>query len=80
MTTLLAPGGSSAYPVQVEDPTGAECLLDSYGLPHDYDPASALAGSISAAMVIEGTILYAMDASWLAKARMDALHDMVRKA
>lgn len=75
-----------AYPVQVEDPTGAG---DAYcggflaGYRMNYDPLqAALAGSISAAMVIEGTNpFYAMDAlPGLAKARMDALHDMVRKA
>lgn len=75
-----------AYPVQVVDPTGAGdayCggFLASYR--GSYDPLqAAIAGSISAAMVIEGTNpFYAMDAlPGLAKARMEALRDAVRKA
>lgn len=74
-----------AYPVQVADPTGAG---DAYcggflaGYRSSYDPLeAALAGSVSAALVIEGTNpFYAMDAlPGLAKARMVALRDMVRK-
>jgi sugar/nucleoside kinase (ribokinase family) len=74
-----------AYPVQVADPTGAG---DAYcggflaGYRSSYDPLqAALAGCVSAAMVIEGTNpFYALDAlPGLAKARTEALRDMVRK-
>jgi len=75
-----------AYPVQVVDPTGAG---DAYcggflaGYRASYDPLqAALAGCISAAMAIEGTNpFHSFDAlPGLAKARMEALQDMVRKA
>jgi ribokinase len=75
-----------AYPVQVVDPTGAG---DSFcggflaGYRSSYDPLQAvLAGNVSAAMVIEGANpFYALDAlPGLAKARTEALRDMVRKA
>lgn len=75
-----------AYPVQVADPTGAG---DAYcggflaGYRASYDPLyAALAGCISAALVIEGTNpFYALDVlPGLAKARLDALRDTVRKA
>lgn len=74
-----------AYPVQVSDPTGAG---DAYcggflaGYRSSYDPLqAALAGCVSAAMVIEGTNpFYSLDAlPGLAKARVEALRDMVRK-
>lgn len=75
-----------AYPVQVADPTGAG---DAYcggflaGYRSTYDPLkAAIYGCISAALVIEGTNpFHALDAlPGLAKARMDALQDTVRKA
>ncbi len=75
-----------AYPVQVIDPTGAGdafCggFLANYRT--SYDPLRAvLAGNVSAAMIIEGSNpFYALEAlPGLARARSDALHDMVRKA
>lgn len=75
-----------AYPVQVTDVTGAGdafCggFLSGYRV--SYDPLQGvLAGNISAALTIEGTHpFYALDSlPGLAKARMDALRDMVRRA
>lgn len=75
-----------AYPVQVTDPGGAgDAFCGGFlaGYRSTYDPLqAALAGNISAAMVIEGTHpFYGMDAlPGLAKARYEALRDMVRKA
>lgn len=74
-----------AYPVQVVDPTGAgDAFCGGFlaGYRGTYDPLQAtLTGNISAAMVMEGTNpLFAIEAlPGLAKARMDALRDMVRK-
>lgn len=74
-----------AYPVQVVDPTGggdAFCGGFLAGYRSSYDPLHAtLTGCVSAAMVIEGTNpFFALDAlPGLAKARVDALRDMVRK-
>lgn len=74
-----------AYQVQILDPTGsgdAFCGGFLAGYRSTYDPLqAALMGNISAAMVIEGTNpFYALDAlPGLAKARMEALRDMVRK-
>ena len=74
-----------AYPVQVVDPTGAG---DAYGggflagYRSSYDPLyAALTGSISASMVLEGDHpFYALDSlPGLAKARLQALRDRVRK-
>lgn len=75
-----------AYPVQVVDPTGAgDAFCGGFlaGYRETYDPLhAALTGNIAAAMVIEGTNpLYALDAlPGLAKARFEALREMVRKA
>ncbi len=75
-----------AYPVQNADPTGAgDAFCGGFlaGYRSSYDPLQAvLSGCVSAAMVIEGTNpFYALDAlPGLAKARVDALRDMVRKA
>lgn len=74
-----------AYPVQVMDPTGsgdAFCGGFLAGYRSSYDPLYAtLTGCVSAAMVIEGTDpFFALDAlPGLAKARVDALRDKVRK-
>ena len=74
-----------AYPVQVVDPTGggdAFCGGFLSGLRASYDPLdAALMGNISASMIIEGIHpLYALDAlPGLAKARLEALRDRVRK-
>jgi sugar/nucleoside kinase (ribokinase family) len=74
-----------AYPVQVVDPTGAG---DAYcggflaGYRSTYDPLQGvLYGNISAAMSIEGTYpFYALDAlPGLAKARLEALRDTIRR-
>lgn len=75
-----------AYPVQIVDPSGAgDAFCGGFlaGYRETYDPLYAtLTGNISAGMVIEGTNpLYALDAlPGLAKARLEALRDMVRKA
>jgi sugar/nucleoside kinase (ribokinase family) len=75
-----------AYPVQVVDPTGggdAFCGGFLAGYRSSYDPLyAALTGCVSAAMVIEGTHpLFALDAlPGLAKARLDALKEMVHRA
>jgi sugar/nucleoside kinase (ribokinase family) len=75
-----------AYPVQVLDPTGAgDAFCGGFlaGYRSSYDPLYAvLAGNISASMVIEGSNpFYALDAlPGLAKARLEALRDRVRKA
>jgi sugar/nucleoside kinase (ribokinase family) len=74
-----------AYSVQIADPTGAgDAFCGGFlaGYRSAYDPLYAvLAGCVSAAMVIEGTNpFYALDAlPGLAKARVDALREMVRK-
>jgi hypothetical protein len=74
-----------AYPVQVAAPTGAGdafCGGFMANYRSSYDPLqAAMAGCISASMVIEGIDpFYALDAlPGLAKARMEALRDMVRK-
>lgn len=75
-----------AYPVQVVDPTGAGnsfCGGFLAGYRSTYDPLQAvLTGNISAAMTVEGNhALYALDAlPGLAKARLEALRETVRKA
>lgn len=75
-----------AYPVQVADPTGAgDAFCGGFlaGYRGSYDPLyAALTGNISASMIIEGTNpFYALDAlPGLAKARLEALRDRVRKA
>ena len=75
-----------AYPVQVADPTGAgDAFCGGFlaGYRSSYDPLyAALTGNISASMVIEGSHpFYALDAlPGLAKARLEALRDRVRKA
>jgi sugar/nucleoside kinase (ribokinase family) len=75
-----------AYPVQVADPTGAGNAFSGgflAGYRSTYDPLqAAMAGNISAAMTIEGMHpFYALDAlPGLAKARLDALRETVRKA
>lgn len=74
-----------AYPVQVVDPTGSGDAFNGGFLADyrsSYDPLQAtLAGCVSASMVIEGTNpFYALDAlPGLAKARLNALRDMVHK-
>jgi sugar/nucleoside kinase (ribokinase family) len=74
-----------AYPVQVVNPTGAgDAFCGGFlaGYRTSYDPLQAvLAGNASAAMVIEGSNpFYALDAlPGLAKARTEALREMVRK-
>jgi ribokinase len=74
-----------AYPAKVVDPTGAG---DSFcggflaGYRRTYDPLqSALYGSISASLTIEGSgIFYALDAlPGLAQARLNALKEGIRK-
>lgn len=75
-----------AYPVQVSDPTGAgDAFCGGFlaGYRSSYDPLqAALAGNISAAMVVEGSHpFHALDAlPGLAQARIEALRNMVRKA
>jgi sugar/nucleoside kinase (ribokinase family) len=75
-----------AYPVQVTDPTGAgDAFCGGFlaGYRSSYDPLQAvMTGNISAAMAIEGTYpFYALDAlPGLAKARLEALRDTIRKA
>jgi hypothetical protein len=75
----------SAYPARVTDPTGAG---DSFcggflaGYRRTYDPLqAALFGGISASLTIEGSgAFYALDAlPGLAKARLEALKEAVRK-
>jgi len=75
----------SAYPARVVDPTGAG---DSFcggflaGYRQTYDPLQAsLFGGISASLTIEGSgAFYALDAlPGLARARMEALKESVRK-
>jgi len=74
-----------AYPVQVVDLTGAgDAFCGGFlaGYRSTYDPVqAALSGNISAAMVIEGTHpFYSLDSlPGLAKARMEALRDTIRK-
>lgn len=74
-----------AYPAKVVDPTGAG---DSFcggflaGYKQTYDPIqAALYGSISASLTIEGSgAFFALDAlPGLAKARLEALKDGIRK-
>lgn len=75
-----------AYPVEVVNPTGAgDAFCGGFlaGYRSSYDPLyAALTGNISASMVIEGSHpYYALDAlPGLAKARLEALRDRVRKA
>ncbi len=75
-----------AYPVQVTDPTGAgDAFCGGFvaGYRASYDPLQAvMTGNISAAMAIEGTHpFYTLDAlPGLAKARLEALRDTIRKA
>jgi sugar/nucleoside kinase (ribokinase family) len=75
-----------AYPIQVADPTGAgDAFCGGFlaGYRSTYDALqAALAGNISAAMTIEGNHpFFALDAlPGLAKARMEALRETVRKA
>ncbi len=75
-----------AYPVEVEDPTGAGnafCGGFLAGYRVSYDPLFAvLAGNISASMILEGIHpFYALDAlPGLAKARLEALRDRVRRS
>lgn len=75
-----------AYPVQVLDPTGAgDAFCGGFlaGYRSTYDPLqAALTGNISAAMTMEGTHpFYALEAlPGLAKARLEALRETVRKA
>jgi sugar/nucleoside kinase (ribokinase family) len=75
-----------AYPIQVADPTGAgDAFCGGFlaGYRSSYEPLyAALTGNISASMVIEGSHpYYALDAlPGLAKARLEALRDRVRKA
>jgi ribokinase len=88
---LLYNGGSRtrwilpAYPVQIVNPSGAgDAFCGGFlaGYRSNYDPLeAALAGNISAALVIEGTNpFYTLEAlPGLARARMDALRDTVRK-
>jgi hypothetical protein len=74
-----------AYPVQMVDPTGADDAFGGgflAGYRASYDPLyAAVTGSISASMVLEGTHpFYALDSlPGLAKARLEALRDRVRK-
>jgi hypothetical protein len=75
-----------AYPIQMLDPTGAgDAFCGGFlaGYRSTYDPLyAALTGNISAGMVIEGmNPFHALDAlPGLAKARLDSLRDVVRKA
>ena len=74
-----------AYPVEIADPTGAGDAFSGgflAGYRSTYDPLhAALTGNISASMVTEGTNpFYALDAlPGLAKARLEALKDRVRR-
>jgi len=74
-----------AYPVQLVNPYGAgDAFCGGFlaGYRASYDPLqAALAGNVSAAMIIEGNNpFYALDAlPGLAKARKDSLREMVRK-
>jgi sugar/nucleoside kinase (ribokinase family) len=74
-----------AYPAQVVDPTGAgDAFCGGFlaGYRSSYDPLHAtLTGNVAAAMTVEGTHpFYPLDAlPGLAKARMEALQEMVRK-
>ena len=73
------------YPVQIANPTGAgDAFCGGFlaGYRASYDPLyAALTGNISASMVLEGIHpFYALDAlPGLAKARLEALRDRVRK-
>jgi sugar/nucleoside kinase (ribokinase family) len=75
-----------AYPARISDPTGggdafSGGFLAGYRL--TYEPLeAALYGNISASLVIEGSgPFYAMDAlPGLAKARLEGLRGMARKA
>jgi sugar/nucleoside kinase (ribokinase family) len=75
-----------AYPVQVVDPTGAgDAFCGGFlaGYRSTYDALqAAMAGNISAAMTVEGSYpFFALDAlPGLAKARLEALRETVRKA
>jgi len=75
----------SAYPARLADPTGAgDAFCGGFlaGYRRTYDPVQAvLHGSVSASLVVEGCgVFFALDAlPGLAKARLDALQDMVRK-
>lgn len=75
-----------AYPVQVVCPVGAgDAFCGGFlaGYRSSYDPLqAALTGSISASMVIEGLDpFYALDSlPGLAKARLEALRERVRRA
>jgi sugar/nucleoside kinase (ribokinase family) len=75
-----------AYPARVVDPTGAgDAFCGGFlaGYRATYHPLNAaLYGNISASLVIEGSSpFYALDAMpGLAKARLEGLRDMVRKA
>jgi len=74
-----------SYPVRAVDPTGvgdAFCGGFLAGYRKTYDPLEAvLYGSISASFVLEGdTPFYALDAlPGLAEARLEALHQSIRK-
>jgi sugar/nucleoside kinase (ribokinase family) len=74
-----------SYPVEIHDPTGAGdafCGGFLFGYRDTYDPLMAvLHGNISASFALEGTgPFYALDAlPGLAKARLDALQESVRK-
>jgi len=73
------------YPVQVVNPTGAgDAFAGGFlaGYRSTYDPLyAALTGNISSSMIIEGSHpFYALDSlPGLAKARLEALRDRVRK-
>jgi sugar/nucleoside kinase (ribokinase family) len=75
----------SAYPARLVDPTGAgDAFCGGFlaGYRKTYDPLQAvLYGSVSASLVVEGSgVFYALDAlPRLAQARLEALHETVRK-
>jgi hypothetical protein len=75
-----------AYPSRIMDPTGAEdafCGGFLTGYHSTYNPLDGvLAGNISASLVVEGIgPFYALDVlPGLARARLSALHAMIRKA